>query len=151
MPHGAYMLVVRDRRLLVLMREEDDYPLFKGIWDVPGGIVESGEDPLEAAVRETEEETGLAVTDVKPLREWEHKWTRGRRFTVSTFVGWEYHGEVRLSVEHSAHAWMTPEEILAQDFAEGQLASPVFRSWLDGWTEDLRLLGERLKRPSANR
>lgn len=150
MPHGAYMLLVRDRRLLVLMREEDDHPLFKGIWDVPGGIVEPGEDAYQAVLRETEEETGLQVTSAEPLREWEHEWTRGRRFQVSTFVGWEHHGELRLSVEHSAHAWMTPEEILGQEFSEHQLQSPVFRSWLDGWTEDLRLLADRVEARSPN-
>ena len=29
-------------------------------WDFPKGLVERGEEPLEAAVRETEEETGIA-------------------------------------------------------------------------------------------
>lgn len=32
-------------------------------WDFPKGIVESGEDPLDAAKRETEEETGIIDLD----------------------------------------------------------------------------------------
>jgi ADP-ribose pyrophosphatase YjhB (NUDIX family) len=31
------------------------------VWNLPGGGVESGELPTEAVIRETEEETGLAV------------------------------------------------------------------------------------------
>lgn len=45
--------------LQVLLIERAKYP-FEGSWAVPGGFIEEGEDPLEAAQRELEEETGLA-------------------------------------------------------------------------------------------
>jgi 8-oxo-dGTP pyrophosphatase MutT (NUDIX family) len=35
--------------------------LFKRGWDIPGGHIESGETPAQAAVRETMEETGVLV------------------------------------------------------------------------------------------
>jgi predicted NUDIX family NTP pyrophosphohydrolase len=39
-----------------------------GSWSIPKGLVEPGEDPLDAAVREFLEETGLGVTGVfRPL------------------------------------------------------------------------------------
>lgn len=143
------MLVVRDGHLLVLMRAEDDHPLFQGIWDVPGGIVERGEDARAAALRETAEETGLEVARCEVLRSWAHEWHDRERFRVTTFIGWEHHGTLRLSAEHSAHAWMTPEQILGQRFAEQQLQSPIFRSWLDGWAHDLRLFAGRVASESA--
>jgi 8-oxo-dGTP pyrophosphatase MutT (NUDIX family) len=50
------VVVVRDTpgglRLLMLRAYRN--------WDFPKGLVEPGEDPLAAAVRETEEETGIA-------------------------------------------------------------------------------------------
>jgi 8-oxo-dGTP pyrophosphatase MutT (NUDIX family) len=36
-------------------------PSYKPGWDIPGGVIEPGESPLTAAVRETEEELGLAL------------------------------------------------------------------------------------------
>jgi ADP-ribose pyrophosphatase YjhB (NUDIX family) len=44
----------KDRVLLSHRRSED-------IWNLPGGCVENGEMPTDAAVRETEEETGLKI------------------------------------------------------------------------------------------
>lgn len=52
--------VVRDRtgRLLVVRRGR---PPGQGLWSLPGGRVEPGEDDAAAVVREVAEETGLAV------------------------------------------------------------------------------------------
>lgn len=36
--------------------------LYEGVWQIPGGNVESGETPWQAAVREAREETGITVT-----------------------------------------------------------------------------------------
>lgn len=49
--------------VIVVHRETDkwDYLLLRafGYWDFPKGIVEEGEDPLDTAIREVEEETGI--------------------------------------------------------------------------------------------
>jgi ADP-ribose pyrophosphatase YjhB (NUDIX family) len=56
---GADAFVVdADGRVLLIRRADD------GLWAMPGGWVEPGESPAEAAVRETEEETGLRVSVV---------------------------------------------------------------------------------------
>ncbi len=54
---------IRDEGRVLLQLRADG--LFgAGFWNGPGGHVEEGESPLEAAVREVEEEAGLVVRDL---------------------------------------------------------------------------------------
>lgn len=50
-------------------------------WDFPKGVVETGEDPLQAAIREVEEETGL-VLSLEDFR-----WGRGYQETSPYGMG----------------------------------------------------------------
>lgn len=58
----------------ILIRQGDKYLLIqraaepdKGLWSVPGGMIEIGERSTEAAVREVYEETGLVVEILRIL------------------------------------------------------------------------------------
>ncbi|WP_327594965.1 NUDIX hydrolase [Streptomyces chartreusis] len=42
-------------------------PTYKEYWDIPGGYVEVGESPLQAAIREVEEELGITPQLVRLL------------------------------------------------------------------------------------
>ena len=55
---AAAVLVIRDGRVLLVRRAGEP---FRGLWTLPAGFVNSGEDPAEAAVRECLEETGLSI------------------------------------------------------------------------------------------
>lgn len=55
---AAAVLVVEDGRVLLVRRVNEP---FRGLWTLPAGFVNGGEDPAEAAARECLEETGLSV------------------------------------------------------------------------------------------
>lgn len=55
-PRMAAGALFFDAAARVLMVE----PTYKDYWEIPGGYVETGESPLHAAVREVEEELGIA-------------------------------------------------------------------------------------------
>jgi ADP-ribose pyrophosphatase YjhB (NUDIX family) len=73
---GADALVQDDGGRVLLVRRSDD-----GRWAMPGGWVEPGETPADAAVRETLEETGLVVTDPRVVHVYDRP--RSRHFTVA--------------------------------------------------------------------
>lgn len=60
----AAAVIVHDGRVLLVRRKVAEGSLS---WQFPAGEVEDGESREAAAVRETEEETGLKVKAVKPL------------------------------------------------------------------------------------
>jgi len=83
---AAAVLVEQDGRILLVRRVNEPY---RGLWTLPAGFIDAGEDPARAAERECLEETGLSVRvkrvlDVVAGKEHE----RGADFVIA------YQGEV---------------------------------------------------------
>lgn len=81
---AAAVLVEKDSRVLLVRRVNEP---FRGLWTLPAGFVNGGEDPAEAAARECMEETGLnvrvkRVLDIISGREHE----RGADFVIVYFA-----------------------------------------------------------------
>lgn len=55
---AAAVLLIQDGHVLLVRRINEP---FRGLWTLPAGFVNGGEDPAEAAARECLEETGLSV------------------------------------------------------------------------------------------
>ena len=65
-PIGVFAIVVQRGEILLIKRGIRPH---KGFWCPPGGVIDEGESPEETAVRETMEETGIAVDVISFLGE----------------------------------------------------------------------------------
>ncbi|WP_431042465.1 NUDIX hydrolase [Streptomyces sp. P1-3] len=64
---SAYALATDEGRIL-LTRLADSSPVFEpGLWHLPGGGIDPGEQPVDALARELLEETGLELLDARLL------------------------------------------------------------------------------------
>lgn len=91
-PHPAATVIgIKDDKLLLVRRA---IPPAKGQWCLPGGYLELGEVPLEAAKRELEEETGLIADDLQFLGFCPFAGGPQRNVLVMGFVGYGLSGDL---------------------------------------------------------
>jgi ADP-ribose pyrophosphatase YjhB (NUDIX family) len=132
----ADMFEVHDGENLLLRRTG----LGAGLWYIPGGIVEPGEDPLDAAVRETLEESGIEVADVRILRAWSYEPEPGLWAHHVTYFAAAPHREVVLSEEHTGARWCTPQKYLDTDLTTwASIDHPVLNSFRPQVERNVRL------------
>ncbi|MFE4371836.1 NUDIX hydrolase [Streptomyces sp. NPDC056835] len=106
-PGIAAAIVVHEGRVLLVRRRVSEGKLS---WQFPAGEVELGEAREDAAVRETQEETGLVVGAVKLLGERIHPATdRLMSYTACEVLGGAAH--VADADELAELAWVTHAEI----------------------------------------
>jgi len=103
--------VIRKEGKIILIQRSAESGFEPGLWELPGGKIEFGEDLIEALKREVEEETGLQIDVGRPFKTWhflkEPFWVTGVTF-ICDYQG----GSINLSTEHDAHAWINPEEYI---------------------------------------
>ena len=95
-----------DERILARRRRPDEK--LAGLWEFPGGKVESGETPRQAASREVLEEMGAAPKGLTLLRVHEHDYP-DRTLRIHVFEGTFEHEPA--PPDGAAWAWMTPAEL----------------------------------------
>jgi A/G-specific adenine glycosylase len=110
-------VLVHDGRVLAQKRMADD--IWANLWEFPGGIVEEGETPPRAVIREYMEETGLTVNHPVPIGSFRHSYTRYRvtlhAFSVTLLSD---PSELVLSAAQE-HRWATWSQIKSLAFPAG--------------------------------
>ena len=81
-------------------------------WSIVGGVIEEGEVPIEAMIRECEEEIGLEPSNVS----YDHKIMTTDSGEIYYFVGTLESTDIKLDYENSAYKFISKDEIDNYDF-----------------------------------
>ncbi len=121
----ASILIVRGNQVLLARRGVDP---FKGKYDVVGGFLRYGEDPITGALREAREETGLTVKILSMLGVHVDTYGRGGKRTLNFYyVGSIVRGRMKATDDVAELTW----------FPLNRLPMPAFKSQLSVF-KDLR-------------
>ncbi len=106
-------VVILDKKNEILaLRRSKTHPYKPFSWDLPGGDLDFGEDPIQGIIRETKEETGLDIHDISPFDVEAHI-TPDQSFWVTiAYTAKCDKKDVVLSYEHDQFEWLDREEFL---------------------------------------
>jgi A/G-specific adenine glycosylase len=110
-------VLVHEGRVLTQKRMADD--IWGNLWEFPGGLVEEGETPEQAVVREFMEETALTVNHPVSIASFKHSYTR-YRVTLHAFAVELLSNPSDLTLTAAQeHRWATWSQVRALAFPAG--------------------------------
>jgi NAD+ diphosphatase len=127
----ASVVAVDDEGRVLLARRAGDPG--KGMWDLPGGFIEEGEDPVTTVHRELQEETGLEIEPVEFLGGFaDHYGEDGIRTVNLYWTARITAGEPSPSDDVAALEWFDPDNL--PDEGEFAFSNTVLalKRWLAG-------------------
>jgi 8-oxo-dGTP diphosphatase len=102
--------IVKNNKLFLIKREPKD-PQSPGVWEIPGGRIELGEDPILGLMREIREETGLYIDVVYPLSVRHFEREDGQIITMIIFLCKPKDDFIQMSYEHTNYEWTDFKDI----------------------------------------
>lgn len=108
---GVKAIILNKNQDVLLLRRDNIHAPEGFYWDLPGGLVEEGEEPLLALSREIYEETGIKSVKIGEFIHaviTDHNINRGKahRILMIYLCTVPHLPVIKLSDEHSAYAWM---------------------------------------------
>lgn len=103
---------------ILVIRRTSSAPFGPDTWDLPGGELNFGEEAISGIIRETKEETGLAIKNIRPYDVESHVDERGDFWVTIAYRAKSISEKVALSYEHDRFKWVTKEGFLKLESAK---------------------------------
>ncbi|GAB3933658.1 NUDIX hydrolase [Micromonospora vulcania] len=128
----ALVLLVDPSGAVLLQHRDGNTSVSPNQWSLPGGRIEAGETPEEAARRELREETGLTASELRPLWSDPRPYEEGfpHDVTVHVYGGTTLAGQEDVVLgEGQAMVFVPRDEVLARSLAVS--SALVLRQYLN--------------------
>jgi len=102
--------IINNKKILLIKRAKNDIHA-PAVWEVPGGRIETGENPIDGLVREVKEETGLNINVKRPFAVENFVSDDGFAITMIHFICEVNKEEIKLSEEHTDFYWVEQDKI----------------------------------------
>jgi 8-oxo-dGTP diphosphatase len=115
-------IIVKDSDILLVQRAENDWHN-AGMWELPGGKVDAGQDITSTQVREIEEETSLLIEPDNSNVYLESSVIESGKYIGSTYISIVglarvIAGRIKLSAEHDDFRWAHANRLLEYNLTD---------------------------------
>lgn len=124
---GVKAIIKKEGKVLFIKRSEKykDQELDDS-WDIPGGRINFGEEPIEGLRREIKEETSLELEEVKQILSTDTVFKNEEKQIVRiTYLCTVKEGQHQLSEEHTELVWIPIQELKNMHFKDKLLEKTI--------------------------
>jgi len=126
---GVKAIIERDNKVLLIKRSRI-YGDLSHSWDIPGGRINFGEDPIDGLKREIAEETGLNLKEVHQILDASTVFQNEQKHIVRlTFLCSIEEGSINLSEEHTEIEWCPIATITQRQFKDKLLQKTIEKQY----------------------
>ncbi len=109
----VHTIIQNDKGEVLILQRSKNNDVLPSYWDIPGGTLEDGEDPSQGAIRETKEETGLSISNVRLFFQKSNvDLSKNKQFITLVFHTKSPSPDIKVNPEeHDAFLWIDPSRV----------------------------------------
>lgn len=109
--HSVATFVINSNDEILILQRGETAPWMPNKWNLPGGVINSNENHISAAIRECKEETNLEISNLFKIISY-----TDTEFIITFYKTHNYIGDVIIDWESKDYKWVHKSKLLNYDF-----------------------------------